>query len=192
MLALSRKADYAIIAVAGLAAAGEAGASSRELSERFSLPLPLLRNLLKRLAQVGLVTSTRGSDGGYQIALPLERISVADLVQAIEGPWRLAACCGECEDAAESQQSSKTAKQQMGTGLCEIEGTCPVKRPVRRLHACLSTVLEQISLAEVVEDRMPTRIVLERRTAAPQRQSGEATNGAQGSSETVALELMKS
>ena len=63
----------------------------------------------------------------------------------------------------EEQQSNKAAKQQMGMrGVCEIEGTCPVKRPVRRLQACLGAVLEQITLADVVEDRMPARVVLER------------------------------
>lgn len=170
MLTLSRKADYAIIAIAGLASAGDAGASSRELAERFSLPLPLLRNLLKRLVRVGLVASTRGSEGGYRIALPLERISVADLVQAVEGSWRLAACCGECGEALEEQQASTTHRLGMNGG-CELEGTCPVKRPVRRLHACLHALLEQITLADVVEDRMPTRIVLQRDG---QQQNGKA------------------
>lgn len=171
MLTLSKKADYAIIAIAGLAAAGEAGASSRELAERFSLPLPLLRNLLKRLGQAGFVASTRGSEGGYRIALPLEEFSVADLVQAVEGPWRLAACCGECGETLAGLPGGQAGTRPIRRGggeerrlgePCRLEGTCPVKRPVRRLHACLSTLLEQITLADLVEDRIPDRVALVR------------------------------
>jgi Rrf2 family protein len=118
MFSLTRKTDYAIVALAGMARPDADRISSRGLAERYELPLPLLRNILKQLMNAGLVASTRGPQGGYRLAREPEQITLAELVEAIEGPVQLAVCCRPEEDAA-------------GQATCELEGSCEVQQPVR-------------------------------------------------------------
>ena len=88
MLLLTRKTDYALLALASLARQTPAGASARGLAERLSLPLPVLRNILKQLTSRGVLKSTRGTRGGYRLARSPEQITLAQLLAATEGPSR--------------------------------------------------------------------------------------------------------
>ncbi|MEX1015892.1 MAG: Rrf2 family transcriptional regulator [Phycisphaeraceae bacterium] len=86
MLSLTRKADYALVATVYLArrrAAAEGPVSAREIAEQFDLPLALLMNVLKQLAGAGLLRSTRGVTGGYELAVEAEAVSVLDVVEAV-------------------------------------------------------------------------------------------------------------
>ena len=85
MLCLSKKIDYALVALADLAERGEGAiASARELAEANALPLPLLMNILKRLDRRGIVRGIRGSKGGYQLVVNLDVVSLHDLVGVVE------------------------------------------------------------------------------------------------------------
>ncbi|MFA9480406.1 Rrf2 family transcriptional regulator [Phycisphaerales bacterium AB-hyl4] len=86
MLSLTRKADYALIAAVYLARqrASDAGpVSAREIGEAFDLPVPVLMNVLKQLASAGLLRSTRGSGGGYELAAEPTAVSLLDVVGAV-------------------------------------------------------------------------------------------------------------
>src|SRR5512142_3348766 len=93
MLRLSKKADYALIAMKHLATR-PAGVSSsaREIAEEYNIPIELMAKVLQRLARRGLLTSQQGTRGGYQLAKTAETISVADVIQAIDGPLTVTAC----------------------------------------------------------------------------------------------------
>lgn len=148
MFSLTRKTDYAIVALAGLARPDVpemVRASSRDLAERYELPLPLLRNILKRLTSCGLVISSRGPQGGYRLAREPERISLAEVVEAIEGPVQLAVCCRPDGDAA-------------GQATCELEGSCEVQQPIRRINRLMREVLRTITLAQVAADDVPMNL----------------------------------
>ena len=67
--------------------------SARQLAEEVGVPLPTVTNILHELMRSGLVTSTMGSRGGYALARPAERISLAEMIDALEGPVKLTACC---------------------------------------------------------------------------------------------------
>src|SRR5688500_20192848 len=84
MLCLSRKTDYALIALAYLAEHRHRVSSAREIATAYGLPQPLLMNILKRLHRHDLVTSTRGVRGGYQLGEGAERTRVYDLVRILE------------------------------------------------------------------------------------------------------------
>lgn len=142
MFSLTRKTDYALVALAGLARPELSRASSRDLAERFDLPLPLLRNILKRLTNRGLVISSRGPQGGYRLARDPARITLAELVEAIEGPVQLAVCCRPDKDVA-------------GQAACELEGSCEVQQPVRRINRLMRSVLNSITLAQVAAAEVP-------------------------------------
>ena len=139
MLSLTRKTDYALVALAGLAAkwpGGDGGASAHELAEQWDLPLPALRNILKALARHGVVVSTQGVSGGYRLARPADHITLSEVVQAVQGPIRLALCCSDSND-------------EHGNHTCRLEDSCRIKATVRGVHHRLMEFLAQVTLAQI-------------------------------------------
>lgn len=144
MLALTRKTDYALVALAHLAKQGSERVSAREIATKFRLPVPVLMNILNQLAHGGLVTSARGSKGGYRLARRPEQITLADLIDVVEGPVRLALCCSS-EPAVEERE-------------CDLTDVCPVIHTIQNLHASLRRFLDQVTLEQIVSDDTPSRI----------------------------------
>src|SRR2546428_11973963 len=96
MLRLSKKADYALIAMKHLALRGDRGSqassSVREIAGLYDIPIELMAKVLQKLVRRGLLASHQGTCGGYKLARVLTQISVADVIQAIEGPVIVIAC----------------------------------------------------------------------------------------------------
>ena len=90
---LTHLADYAVVLMTA-AARYPAGArlSATELSEDTGVPLPTTQKLMGQLAASGLLTSMRGAAGGFALARPAGEISLADIVEAVEGPIALTMC----------------------------------------------------------------------------------------------------
>ncbi len=144
MLSLTRKADYAFVAMADLARRDPEHASARELAETIGIPLPMLTNVLHQLVQFGLVASTKGAKGGYRLSRSAREISLADMIDAIQGSIRLAACCGGELEEADAD--------------CDLERSCKIKEPVRRVHRGLREYLSQVSLADLAFDAKPVTL----------------------------------
>jgi Rrf2 family protein len=84
---ISAKADYAVRAVAELAAAnGEKPVKAERVATAQSIPLNFLENILGELRHAGIVRSQRGAEGGFRLAKPAEQVTVADVIRAVEGP----------------------------------------------------------------------------------------------------------
>ena len=83
MLRLSKKADYALIAMKHLALHGDGSSSAREIAGLYDIPIELLAKVLQRLVRRGLLASQQGTRGGYQLARMPRQISVADVIQAM-------------------------------------------------------------------------------------------------------------
>jgi Rrf2 family protein len=93
MLRLSKKADYALMAMKHLALQADRGsASAREIAQYYDIPVELLAKVLQRLVRRGFLASHQGTRGGYHLARPAGAISVADVIQAIDGPLTMTAC----------------------------------------------------------------------------------------------------
>ena len=140
MLNLSRKSDYALIALTELARLQRDGGgpiSARELALRFSLPSALLMNLLKDLARQDLVRSRRGAHGGYELNVEASEISVIDAVTAVDGPVRFAACSSESNHAADG---------------CALEACCPIRWPIVKLHREIVSLLERTTVGDLLDD----------------------------------------
>lgn len=137
MLSLNKKTDYGLIAMACLAAEPERVFSARQIAQTYGMRSPLLMNVLKKLTRSGLVSSVRGSNGGYRLARPAREISLAQMVLAMEGQPRLVACANEQGDSGFE---------------CDLAQSCPVQSPVRKVHLKLLDFLEEISLFDLVND----------------------------------------
>ncbi|MEO0515504.1 MAG: Rrf2 family transcriptional regulator [Planctomycetota bacterium] len=140
MLQLTRKTDYALVALSDLARrkANESGpTSARLIAEAYKLPLPLLMNILKELAQAKLVTSTRGATGGYELAVEPGRVSLLEVINAIEGPVKLAPCCDGLPI--------------VGQG-CGMEDCCPIQTSINKLHQRMIKFFDGVMLDELIDD----------------------------------------
>ncbi len=83
---VSAKVDYALRAMAELAAAPPGLTTAEQLASAQHIPPKFLESILSQLRSAGLVSSQRGADGGYQLARPAEEISVAEIIRELEGP----------------------------------------------------------------------------------------------------------
>src|SRR6188508_290781 len=100
MLRLSKKADYALIAMKHLAYkdTGATSTCAREIAEQYDIPIELMAKVLQRLVRTGLLISTQGTRGGYTLSRAPAAITVADVIQAIDGPFTVTACSSENSD----------------------------------------------------------------------------------------------
>jgi Rrf2 family protein len=83
---VSARVDYAVRALVELAAAAPKPVRGDRLAEAQDIPPKFLGNILQQLKGAGLIHSLRGAEGGYALALPAERVTVADVIRAVEGP----------------------------------------------------------------------------------------------------------
>src|SRR5580693_5558762 len=127
MLKLSKKADYALIAVRHLAThRGEPSQSASDIAEIYGISAPLLAKVLQRLAKHGVVTARHGSSGGYQLARHPKDISVLDVISAVDGPLMITSCI-------------------TNHGVCDQSETCTVREPLRRVNESIVQVLRTVS-----------------------------------------------
>lgn len=136
MLSLTRKCEYALIAASHLARAGDMVVSARDIAARYSIPLPLLMNVLKTLNRCGLVESVRGARGGYMLARPARDITLQELIEGVEGPVRLVRCVTPAS----------------GEPACDLSGNCPIRDPLHRLHERFRAFLTAVTVADVAFD----------------------------------------
>lgn len=138
MIRLTNLADYAVVVMTAAAKSRGPRFSANGVASATGLPAPTVAKLMGSLAKAGLLASSRGVAGGFSLARPAHAITLADIVEAIDGPIALTACT---HDAASD---------------CAIEGACAVKphlsivtRTVR--EALKAVTLAQLAGAEAVE-----------------------------------------
>jgi Rrf2 family protein len=132
MLRLSKKADYALIAMKHLAQkrAGAQSTSARDIAEQYDIPIELMAKVLQRLVRTGLLMSTQGTRGGYTLSRPAASISVADVIQAIDGPLTVTACTTEKSD-------------------CEQYSKCSIRDSLWQIRERIAAALGTVTLSEM-------------------------------------------
>ena len=104
MLRLNRMTDYAILVLGVLHGRPNVLLSSAQIAQHAQLTQATAAKIIKALGSAGLVTTIRGTKGGCQLALPASAISIADVIEAIEGPIALTACVEGAEEPCSVQQ----------------------------------------------------------------------------------------
>jgi FeS assembly SUF system regulator len=136
VLRISRLTDYGTMVLGELADRDEDLSSATELAASTGLGLPTVSKLLKGLARAGLVTSTRGSHGGYQLSRDASAISAADVIDALEGPVSITEC------------SSNDSH-------CDLESVCNVGNAWQRINVAIRRALQDISLEDLLLRKGP-------------------------------------
>lgn len=136
MLRLSKKADYALMAMTHLAQQRDRDSSSaREIAEEYGIPIELLAKVLQRLARKGLLVSQQGTRGGYYLARASSRISVADVIEAIDGPLTVTACSPAVE-------------------ACGQYSKCSIRDPLWRIKDRILSALAACSISDMAADQV--------------------------------------
>ena len=136
MLRVSRLTDYATVVMTCIAAHPDDVLSTAQIADETHLELPTVSKLLKSLGHAGLVESFRGVNGGYRLARPAQAITLAEIVEAMEGPIGMTEC-GITE------------------GQCDREAQCGVRGSWQRISSVIDRALRAVSLADML--RPPPR-----------------------------------
>ena len=131
---LSNLADYAVVTMSQAARhCGGGRVSASELAAETGLPAPTVQKLVSKLVGAGLLRSVRGAGGGLQLARPAAAITLADIVEAVEGPIALTACVE-------------------GTD-CSVDHDCRVRPHWPLVNATLRSALAGISLVQLAQEK---------------------------------------
>lgn len=129
---LTSLADYAVVMMAAAARhPGGARLSAACLAEETGVPLPTAQKLMGRLASAGLLSSARGTGGGFQLAREAQGITLADIIEAVEGPIAMTNCI------------------EGGSHDCVLEGGCRVKPHLNAVNGAVRGALANVSLASL-------------------------------------------
>ncbi|MEQ7873661.1 SUF system Fe-S cluster assembly regulator [Sphingomonas sp. ASV193] len=130
---LTHLADYAVVMMTAAARRGDgARLSATALADETGVPLPTAQKLMQQLSRHGLLTGQRGAGGGYVLARDIGAISLADIVEAVEGPIALTQC-GTSE----------------GVSDCALDSMCRVKPHMGVVGAKVRGALDAVSLTEL-------------------------------------------
>jgi Rrf2 family protein len=136
MLRFTKRADYGLMAIHYIAINDGFGAvSAKRIAEEFAIPPELMAKILQKLAKQRLIVSTNGPKGGYALARRPAEITVGQVIRALEGPINIVSCL---EDAD-----------------CPQMEKCNLRRPVQKIQAAISQVLDTMSLAELTSADVP-------------------------------------
>ncbi|MDJ0839942.1 MAG: Rrf2 family transcriptional regulator [Acidobacteriota bacterium] len=141
---LTRKTDYALVALSALARQREGGGdpvSARHIAETNGLPLQLLMNVLKELHRADVVGSRRGVSGGYFLDMDPEDITLRRVLEILEGPVSVSLCASDHLDHDVTS--------------CQMEPICPISEPIRKFNDLLNDFLANITLRQLIENKTP-------------------------------------
>jgi len=140
MLRLSKKAEYAIIALKHMQSRPpDTLCTAREIAGRFKISDELMAKILQKMARAGLVMSVQGVRGGYVLTTAPSEITIANIVECIDGPFGLVECAVTGDDCGCVQYQ---------------EGLCNISDPFTRLQLKFRDFLEGISLADLGEPKV--------------------------------------
>jgi len=131
MIKLGRLTDYAVTLLSQMVGRGDGVWAASDLAEKAGLPLPTVSKVLKHLAKAGVVQTRRGTKGGYRLAQPPASITVATIIEAMDGPIALT----ECSEGGEHH--------------CGVEAICPMNGHWNKVSRAVRRALETVSLADM-------------------------------------------
>ena len=141
MMRINKLTDYGIIIMTEIAAMDSTKVhTAKDISKRTNIPLPTVTSLLKKLSSEELLISQRGNQGGYALAESSSTISIATIIESIEGPIALTECStNEC--------------------ACSYESKCSVEVPWQKINKTVKSALEEIKLNEMIHSNQGNELL---------------------------------
>jgi len=148
MIRLTKQADYGILLMTQFARAGHAGIfSASDLALKSGLSLPMVNKTLKLLMKAGLLVSTRGVNGGYQMSRDAGAITLEEVIAAVDGPIALTEC-----------------HEHGGADECGISSHCPTRLNWGIINDALRDSLSGITLLQMIRPMLSNRSLAPRAT----------------------------
>lgn len=132
MLRISKLTDYAMVILAYMGQEPERVRQASEIAEQTAIAKPTVSKLLKQLTKNNILTSMRGATGGYKLADAPERISIAQIITALEGPVAITEC-------------------NLGQDHCAISNKCQITSPWLKINAVIYHALASYSLNDLLQ-----------------------------------------
>ncbi len=132
MIRLSNLADYAVVLMSNIAARPEDIHTAHELNADTKVPLPTVSKILGKMARANLLKSHRGIGGGFSMNPDKENISIADIVEAVDGPVQLTNCLSEQDDC------------------CDYEPVCMTRSKWDKINKAVYEALNNVPLSEMI------------------------------------------
>lgn len=134
MLKLTKKIDYGLMAIAYIAGNyGERVVNTKEIAETYNIPVELLAKILQRMVKGGLITSLSGPKGGYSLSTSPSNITIAQIIEALEGDLNILSCSEET--------NSK----------CYQFDRCNIRTPMQKLEYRILELLNNTTLEELID-----------------------------------------
>ena len=131
MLKITKKIEYALIALTHIKGSQDLLISSKDISNHYNIPTELMAKTLQLMARVGYIKAVKGSRGGYQSNSSLDKVSLKEFIESLEGPLALTDCSS--------------------TDNCNQLATCNIKGPINRINDNLLNFLDNISVVEITK-----------------------------------------
>ncbi len=131
MLRLTNLADYSVVVMTAAARCVDGHLSAAVVATRTGIPAPTVAKVMGLLTRGGLLASSRGVAGGFRLARAPQAISVADIIEAVEGPIALTNC------------------QHGETSSCALEGSCAVRPHWRPINVAVRAAFAAVTLADL-------------------------------------------
>jgi Rrf2 family protein len=131
MLRLSKKMEYALIAMQYVALNSGRVVSAKEIAEHYGISFEFLAKALQTLMRAKFIVSQQGVSGGYVLAGDPQRLTVGAIIEAVEGKPAIVECCGA------------------GGGTCTMHPRCPIKNPMAIIQQRIDAALHSMTLAQL-------------------------------------------
>lgn len=136
MLRLNKLTDYAVVTLTRMAGAPGETFTTPRLAGETAVPIPTVAKLMKQLSKGGLVSSQRGATGGYMLGRPPEQITVAEVIEVMEGPISLTACVEGADDS------------------CSVVALCPMSGNWNKVNSVIHEALKGLTLADMMPEEI--------------------------------------
>ena len=140
MIRISRLTDYAVTLLTQIVREGHTALAASGLAEKAGLPPPTVAKVLKLLAKAGIIEAQRGATGGYRLARPASEISVAAIIEALDGPIAITDCA------------------EGGDQDCMIQRICPMSGNWNKINYAVRGALEAVTLADMAHNNVHRQV----------------------------------
>ena len=129
MFKLTRKSEYALIALRHLQRNDDMLSTSREISQMYMIPREVLAKVLQKMVKLNYIDAYKGTSGGYKLKKSLKKIRLVEFIEKMEGPLGLVDC--NINDN------------------CDQISHCTIKMPINKINENIKSVLNKIKIADI-------------------------------------------